>query len=301
MNMKKEKIGIPRALTYYEDNIFWQSFLRKLNYKVIIGPQIDEHIISLGEKYTKETNCIAYKSYIGEILYLEEICDYILITSIVNTDNNYECCPLIKNIYNKISSIISSNKILNNYIDYKNYKYKFIETIKIGLKLNKNLIKIIYSYIYAIKKQKKYDITRELENKNKLNKEGIRILIISQSYNLENSYFTNRILSILKENNIIYLLSNFLDKKLARSFSEYFADNFKLKYESEAIGAIYYYQYQIDGIILLSENNCPINNLLNNILILRKSKIPYINLNINENNKHKIINFLNILKKEYHE
>ena len=97
------------------------------------------------------------------------------------------------------------------------------------------------------------------------------------------------------------IIENFLDKKLARSFSEYFADNFKLKYESEAIGAIYYYQYQIDGIILLSENNCPINNLLNNILILRKSKIPYINLNINENNKYKIINFLNILKKEYHE
>ena len=57
--MKKIKIGLPRALTYYENNIFWQAFLRKLDYKVVIGPPVDDDIIKLGKEYIKENNCQA--------------------------------------------------------------------------------------------------------------------------------------------------------------------------------------------------------------------------------------------------
>ena len=299
--MKKIKIGLPRALTYYEDNIFWQSFLRKLDYKVVIGPPIDDDIINLGKEYIKENNCQAYLAYIGEVIYLERICDYVLITSIVNYQDNYECCPRIKSIYNTVKTLIPSEKILNNYIDYHNFQYRFIEIIKIGFKLTKNPIKIIYSYFYAKKKQKKYDLNCEAENRNKLNKPGKKVLIISQSYNLENSKYADNITDILKKNEIIYLLSSYLDKRIASSFSEYFADELKLKYESEAIGTLYYYQYQLAGIILLSERNCIISNLLNNVLILRKSRIPIINIKIDEDYQNKIQHFIDIIKKETNE
>ena len=114
----------------------------------------------------------------------------------------------------------------------------------------------------------------------------------------------NNINTLLTNNNIIPLYSNYLDEKTSLTFSEYFSNNIYLKHNKETMGALYYYKYQIDGIIFISTYRCNTDAIINNIAINQNNNIPTLKLIINENitNKNqeiKITQFINIVKEYY--
>lgn len=298
--MKKIKIGIPRAFLYYQNNILWKVFFEKINCKVIISPDTNDEILNIGTNCTVKECCLSYKIYFGHALYLSNICDYILIPKAYNYGKNNNICPLFNTILDDLERYISKSQILTYNIDYVNFKFEFNELFKIGLKFTKNPIKIIYSYIIAKRKQKNYDINKQNEQKNKLLKEGPKVLIISKYYNIEDNYIKNKLIPYLDNNNIISLYSNNLNKKTAMLFSHYFSNNLSLKNEKQSMGSLYYYKYQIDGIIFISVSNCQIEQIINNIAIYQNKNIPFLKYIINETDQNKkLLDFINIVKYVY--
>lgn len=300
--MKKIKIGIPKTYLYYQNNVFWKIFFEKLNCKVIISPDTNNEIIKLGFNNTINDSCLPYKIYLGHAIYLSNICDYILIPKIYNYGNKLYTCPLFNIIYDNLKQVLPINNILTYHIDYINYHYEFFEYLKLALKLTKNPIKIIYSYLFAKYKQNKYNLSKLNEQKNKLGKQGIKILIVSKFYNIDNTYLMNNLNTYLKNNNIIPLYSNYLDKKTAIHFSKYYSNNLYLKDDSELLGTFYYYKYQVDGIIFITNKFCNSNLLITNLVINNNKDIPIFKLSDIEllsNIELKISQFINIVKEKY--
>ena len=300
--MKKKRIGIPRALLYYHKGVLWKKFFELLGCKVIISPETNNEILSLGAKQEINERCLPYKIYVGHVLYLLNKSDYIIIPRVCNYGKNNKVCPVFNKIYINIKSLVPKEKILSYNIEHTKYKYESIGLIKIGLKFTKNPIKVIHSYIYAQKKQKKYNLQKENENKNKLLKRNIKVLIMSQFYNIDDKYISSYIKEYLSRNNITTLLSSNLDIKTSQSFSEYFSNNISLKYTKEMIGSFYYYKYQINGAIIISAYQCKIDSVINNFIITNKKEIPILNITIDENAlniEKKLEEFINIIKDEY--
>lgn len=304
--MKKKKIGIPRAFLYYRNGVLWKNFFKSLGCKVIISPETNNEILSLGIKNTINCSCLAYKIYIGHALFLVDKSDYIIIPKVCNYGNNDKVCQLFTKTYEKIKHIVPKEKLLSYNIEHTKYRYELIGLIKLGLKFNKNPIKVIYSLIRAKQKQKQYNLQKQNENKNNLLKQKIKILIMSQFYNIEDKFISCHIKEYLSRNNIATILSSNLDIMIAKTFSEYFSNTFSLKYSKEMIGALYYYKYQVDGIILLSANQCKIDSLINNLIIKQNTKIPILSITIDENITYlnlekKLEKFINYIKDEYNE
>ena len=203
--MKKIKIGIPRAFHYYRYGILWRKYFEKLGLKVILSPETNEEIISLGINNTIDECCLSYKIFIGHALYISKKCDYVLVPRICDYGKKDKVCTRFNGTYDNLKQLLSKSQILDFNIEYTKHRYHIWGLIKLGLKFTKNPIKIIYSYLYAIKKQKKYNLTNENEQKNKLQNNNKKILIISHFYNIKDKFISKYIINYLKKNNITLL------------------------------------------------------------------------------------------------
>ena len=292
--MKKIKVGLPRAGFYYKDGIFWKNYLTMLGCKVIITDSTNSEKISNGINNIKQNNCLANKIYLGHILKLYPICEYIL----VHTDCEYMLeCPNYKLLLSNIKTLIPSTQLI-----YYNNKYSFISKIKIAIKFTKNPIRIIYSYIKAYIKQINYNINKQNNNKNKINNKENIVLLAGQISMIEDNYIMHNIIKILPDYNITPILSNGLSMKQSLLFYQYFGDNKIKKSLKQIIGSIYYYKYAVKKIIYINNNNCIIENYIIDKISTDIKNIPIEKIEITENtNDIILINtieiILNLIKK----
>ena len=287
--MKKIKVGIPRALLYYRYGVLWKNFFESLGCNVVLSPETNRQIIELGVNNTID------------VMYLSKICDYILISRVCDYGKKDKVCTRLNGTYDDIKHKIPEEQILDYDIEYTKLKFPIIGFIKMGFKFSINPIKIIYSYYKAKKKQQKYDINQANYEKNKLQKNNKKILILSHFYNIQDKFISKYITNYLEENNIIPIYSNKLDRNVTKDFSLYFSNTLYWKYSKEMIGSLYYTKNMIDGIIFISTYPCGIDSLVNNLTILKNKDIPILNLVIDENITEvsletKLESFIDILK-----
>ena len=211
--MKKIKVGIPRALLYYRYGVLWKNFFESLGCNVVLSPETNRQIVELGSNNTIDECCLSYKIYVGHVLYLSKICDYILVSRVCDYGKKDKVCTRLNGTYDDIKNKIPESQIIDYDIEYTKLKFPIIGFLKLGLKFTKNIPKIIYSYYKAIKKQKKYDINQSNYEKNKLSKPNKKILILSHFYNIQDKFISKYIIDYLKENNITPIFSNKLDRK----------------------------------------------------------------------------------------
>ena len=281
--MKKIKVGIPRALLYYRCGVLWKTFFESLGCNVVLSPETNNHLVELGVNNTIDECCLSYKIYVGHVLYLSKICDYILIARACDYGKKDKVCTRLNGTYDDIKYKIPKEQIIDYDIEYTNLKFPMFSFIKIGFRISKNPIKVIYSYIKAKNKQRKYDINQANKEKNKLEKPNKKILILSHFYNIQDKFISKYIIDYLEANNIIPIYSNKLDKKTIKDFSLYFSNTLYWKYSKEMIGSLYYSKNMIDGIIFISTYPCGIDSLVNNLAILKNKELPILNLIIDEN------------------
>lgn len=281
--MKKIKIGIPRAFLYYRYGVLWKNYFELLGCNVVLSPETNKQIINLGINNTIDECCLSYKIYIGHAIYLSKICDYILIPRVCDYGKKDKVCTRLNATYDNLKEKIPKEQILDYDIEYTKLKFPIFGYLKLGLKFTKNPIKIIYSYLIAKNKQKRYDKQNANTETNKLQKQNKKVLILSHQYNIQDKFISKYITNYLEENNIIPIYSNKIDKKTTRLFSQFFSQTLYWKYSKEMIGSLYYTKNMINGIIFISTYPCGIDSLVNNLAILKNKDIPILNLIIDEN------------------
>lgn len=99
---KKGKIGIPRALFFYELFPFWATLLENLGYEVVLSDKTNKRIIRQGVEIVLAETCYPIKVALGHIQnLLEKKVDYILFPSLINlkkeghSSESY-CCPYVQ-------------------------------------------------------------------------------------------------------------------------------------------------------------------------------------------------------------
>ena len=304
--MKKIKIGLPRAFLYYRYGILWKTFFTTLGCKIVLSPETNKEIISLGSNNAIDECCLSYKIYLGHAIYLKEKCDYILVPRICNYGKKDKVCTRFNGTYDNLKFLLYPTNILTYNIHHTKFKYEFIGFLKMGLKISKNPVKVIYSYLKGKKKQKQYYKTKENEQIHKLHNKNIKVLLISHFYNINDNYIGSYIKEYLEKKDITILYSDDLDKSLAISFADYFSETLYWKYSKEMIGSLYYYRHQIQGLIFLSTYPCSLDALVNNLAIYKNNYLSILNLIIDENTSKlnletKLESFIDIIKGAYHE
>ncbi|HEY3297138.1 MAG TPA: acyl-CoA dehydratase activase-related protein, partial [Armatimonadota bacterium] len=110
------RIGIPRALLFYELYPFWQAFFKELGCEVVVSDSTTKRIIHDGAERSVAETCFPMKVALGHVLnLLDKEIDYVFSPSVINlplpdkrmTDSFV--CPYVQSLAYTIKSSIDFN------------------------------------------------------------------------------------------------------------------------------------------------------------------------------------------------
>lgn len=300
--MDKIKIGIPRSIFYYYYGSLWQKILKQMNCEIIISPITNKQIMELGMKYANDEMCVSMKNYIGHVAYLQDKCDYILVPRIDNYGLDNQTCTNFLAAYDIINNLFPV-KLLNYNIDVAHNETEEKAMIELGMKLGygKQFCKRIYN---EAKEKIEFEKEKQIQqNMSKLKSKRIKILIVGHPYNIYDAYIGNPIIKYLEKNQIEVIYSDKFNSYMTNKISKSLSNELYFKYSKENIGAIALTQNIVDGIIFITSFPCGPDSLANE-LVMRKLKIPYLNLIVDDMDANagvetRLESFLDILERKH--
>ncbi len=109
------RVGMPRALLYFEMFPFWQAFFHELGAKLVLSPRTNKQIVHQGAERSVAETCFPNKVNLGHVLHLveNEDIEYVFLPSVINlpcpddrmTDSFV--CPYIQSVPYHIRSAVS--------------------------------------------------------------------------------------------------------------------------------------------------------------------------------------------------
>ncbi len=90
------KVGIPRALLYYQYYPLWRTFFEELGAEVVVSPPTTQAMLSSGSSRVVADTCLPVKIFLGHVLALVDKCDCIFIPAIRSVKRKvYNCSKFL--------------------------------------------------------------------------------------------------------------------------------------------------------------------------------------------------------------
>ena len=87
------KLGIPRALLYYDHAPLWSTLLEGLGFELVISPPTNKAILDLGVNRAPDEACLPVKICYGHLAALEEKVDALFLPRMVSERPKTFFCP----------------------------------------------------------------------------------------------------------------------------------------------------------------------------------------------------------------
>jgi len=124
------RIGIPRALLYYQYYPMWKTFFEELGTEVVVSPPTTQTMLSSGSSRVVADTCLPVKVFLGHVLYLVEKCDYIFIPALRSVKKKVYNCSKFLGLPDMTMAVIpESPSILDIDIDISKGKRKLYQAI----------------------------------------------------------------------------------------------------------------------------------------------------------------------------
>lgn len=103
----KKKIGVPRALSYYNNYPFYYGFLSSLGFEIILSDKTTTKLINDGASHVVSDTCLPIKVFVGHLInLLDKGIDTIFVPSLQSTDYKINNCSKIRGLPEIIRNVI---------------------------------------------------------------------------------------------------------------------------------------------------------------------------------------------------
>lgn len=300
------KVGIPRALMFYDYWPLWKRFFTELDAEVIFSDPTSEKILNDGIKATVDEACLPIKIYHGHVLNLNGKVDYIFIPRLVSVKRKEYLCPKLSGLPDMIKNNINIiSKTIEIDVDWsKNKKNLRKEVYRIGKIFTNNPFKIFYAYNNALNELKNYrkkltkgfvpeDFFHQTTMPHKkivLDDSNLNIGVLGHPYLVYDSFVNMNLINKLKKMKITVLTPEMLSYDIIKNQIQKLEKPLFWSLGNRLLGNVLYYQEHqdrklIDGIIYLVSFGCGPDSLIGELAerwIRKNSNIPFLLLTIDE-------------------
>lgn len=277
------RVGIPRALLYYQYYPMWQTFFKELGAEVVVSPLTTQAILSSGSSRVVADTCLPVKAFCGHVLALVGECDYIFIPAIRSVKRKIYNCSKFLGLPDMTKAVIpESPPILEIDIDINKGKSELYQAIyRLGRHFSWNPFKVRQAGLAAWQAYLNY---RELMSSHKLAPpEAIEkisgtpgkassakpastratIALIGHPYLLYDEYINHRLIHRLEQAGNKVLAPEMVTAPELESAVDRLIGGAYWTYEEEVVGAGgHYLQNGADGVIGIMAFGCGPDSLM---------------------------------------
>jgi predicted nucleotide-binding protein (sugar kinase/HSP70/actin superfamily) len=138
------KVGIPRALLYYQYYPMWKTFFEGLGAEVVISPPTTQATLAAGSSRVVADTCLPVKVFCGHVLALVDKCDYIFIPALRSVKSKIYNCSKFLGLPDMTRAVIPEcPPILDIDIDINKGKRRLYQYIyELGRHLSRNPLRV---------------------------------------------------------------------------------------------------------------------------------------------------------------
>ena len=305
ITLANNKIGIPKAISYYNNYPFYYGFFTALGFEVVTSDKTTTKLINDGSQYVVSDTCLPIKVFVGHVVnLLEKGVDTIFVPSLQSTSYKINNCTkirglpeIIRNVINRPFKMIEPTLDKTEGLGFKDFCYstahqldifdeeKIEKAIKSGWEIYNNFTKMAKNglpYNRAIQNA----IESKFETKSIELVKPLSVAIMAHGYNLFDERISmNLIKKLEKMGAHSYTGLNVSRKDAIKSIHDlgeiqYWANELDLT----GTAAYYMLNNKVDGIVALSAFGCgPDSLMVDEIQYHAQIKgVPMLNLTIDE-------------------
>ena len=303
------RIGIPRALLYYQYYPMWHAFCQELGLEVVISQPTTQAILASGSERVVADTCLPVKVFLGHVLWLADKCDMIFIPAIRSVENKVFNCSKFLGLPDMTRAVIpEAPRILEIDVDINKGTARLYQEIdKLGRNFTRSSFKIRqartaawqaylgYRELMAGRKiappeainltcgtaDTAYDVPSGLVSQAKAT-----IALIGHPYLLNDEYINHRIISRLEQSGNRVLMPEMVPSPELKTATDDLAGGAYWTYEEEVVGAGgYYLQNEADGVIGIMAFGCGPDSLMIDTVRRRAARLkttPFMCLTLEE-------------------
>jgi predicted nucleotide-binding protein (sugar kinase/HSP70/actin superfamily) len=293
----KLKVGIPRALLYYNYFPLWNAFFEELGAQVVLSNLTNKKILNDGVNCCVDDACLPMKVFHGHIIDLKDRVDYLFIPRLISVERDEYICPKFCGLPDMVlNSIDGLPPVIDCTINMrKGFSSLRKAVLDVGKQFTRDYRSIYKAYKSAAARLKDFENLMEkgatpLEAMNGDNSARgdyyYNIGLIGHPYNIYDNYVSMGIIHKLRDRGINVFTQDMvcakdLDK-IARDFTKPMFWSFGKKIMAASQYLIE--ERQARGIIYLVAFGCGLDALVGDLVErrIRKKGIPFCMLTIDE-------------------
>ncbi len=301
------RIGIPRALLYYQYFPMWKTFFNEMGAEVVVSEPTTQAMVTSGSSRVVADTCLPVKIYLGHVISLVGKCDFVFVPAIRSVRRKtYNCAKFLGLPDMTIAVVPESPPILDMDIDInKGKRFLYQEIYRVGRRFSWNPGTVRRAALAAWQAfldyhslmsgegltppkaiQKMLGTAENKETGTNQDQARATIAVIGHPYLLYDEHINHRLLHRLEQlhNRVLtpeMLASEKLDAGIVRlTGTAYWA------YEEDVVGAGgHYLQSNVDGVIGIMAFGCGPDSQMMDIVRRNAAKQrvpPFMNLTVDE-------------------
>ena len=315
----KKKVGIPRALFYYQYYPLWKSFLEELGAEIIVSDFTTKDILDAGVKSCVDEACLPVKLFHGHVLNLKDKVDYLFIPRFTSISKNEYICPKFGGLPDMVRHTLKDlPQIIDVEVNLRKHKGNSLKVaLEVGSYFCDRKAQIKDAYAKAVRQyrnfrkyaktniltsdlfenwltktskslsdSKKYSRSRsesyEQEPSNKLN-----IAVLGHVYNLYDDFINMDMVFKLMSKNVNVITIDMMDNREISEKTQVLNKRMFWNFGRKAYGSAMQLvdTKSIDGVIYIMSFGCGVDSFVSDLIersIRKGGDIPYIVLTIDE-------------------
>ena len=304
-NKNLKRIGIPRAISYYNNYPFYFGFFKELGIDIVLSDKTTTKLINQGSQCVVSDTCLPIKVFVGHVInLLDKGCDTILVPAIQSSAYKVNNCSkirglpeIIRNVINRPFRMIEPTLDKTENIGFKDFckqianefdiydESKIDSAIVEGWAVYNSFVKMTKSGL-SFEEALNCSIGGYVITKNVEVVKPVSVVIMAHGYNLFDERISMRLIKKLEKMGVkVYTGLNVTREDCVNSIHaldeiQYWAN------ELDLTGAAAYYMLhnKVDGIIALSAFGCGPDSLMVDEIQYhaQKRNMPMIHLTTDE-------------------
>jgi predicted nucleotide-binding protein (sugar kinase/HSP70/actin superfamily) len=309
------KLGLPRALLYYEYMPLWKTFFESLGAQIVVSQKTNKSMFDQGAKYCVNEACLPLKIFHAHAASLREKADFIFIPRLRSIKRYEYICPKFTGLPDMIrSSIPDLPPIIDTEINLHKDKSKLMDAFfEAGSFFTADRGEIKSAYQKAVAEHKRYLAQMQkgslvndiLERKETPQNGDLKIGVMGHMYNLYDEYANISVMKKLLQEKVKITTPEMISQEIIDKKAEQMPKKLFWSFARKLMGAAIYFteKKNVDGVIYLMSFGCGIDSFIAELCErrLRKSGIPFCLLVLDEHSGQAGVNtrieaFLDMLR-----